>query len=135
MSEKSINKFSDFLSIEMGRSPSSDIVDFEKKGLPLLNGPAEFTDRYPIPVQYSTFGNRFANKNDILFCVRGSTTGRMNIADQKYIIGRGLAAISHKRGGYLNSFVKGLIDYNLKWLIGGTLGSVFPNLTKKQLYD
>ena len=40
-----------------------------------------------------------------------------------------------KGGGYLNSFVKGLIDYNLKWLIGGTLGSVFPNLTKKQLYD
>lgn len=82
MSEKSINKFSDFLSIEMGQSPSSDNVNFEKKGLPLLNGPAEFTDRYPIPVQYSTFGNRFANKNDILFCVRGSTTGRMNIADR-----------------------------------------------------
>ena len=124
-----------FLTIEMGQSPEANFVNKDGMGFPLLNGPAEFTNRYPIPVQYTTDAKRFANKEDILFCVRGSTTGRMNIADQKYAIGRGLAAISHIQGQYLNSFVKGLLDMNLKNLLGGTLGSVFPNLTKDQLFE
>ena len=124
-----------FLNIEMGQSPEAEHVNQDGLGLPLLNGPAEFTDKYPVPVQYTTNAKRFASKADILFCVRGSTTGRMNIADQKYAIGRGLAAISHKKGRHLNSFVKGLIDCNLSNLLGGTLGSVFPNLTKDQLFE
>lgn len=135
MKELQQYKFSDFLKIEMGQSPSSEYVNLEGIGLPLLNGPAEFTNTYPIPIQYSTEGNKIANAKDILFCVRGSTTGRMNIADQQYIIGRGLAAISHKEGKYLNSYVKGLLEYHLKFLIGGTCGSVFPNLTKEQLFN
>jgi type I restriction enzyme, S subunit len=130
-----ISPLSDFLNIEMGQSPEAGFVNKDLNGMPLLNGPAEFTDRYPVPVQYTTNAKRFANKSDILFCVRGSTTGRMNIADRRYAIGRGLAAISHKKGEQLNSFVRGLFDVNLKSLLGGTLGSVFPNLTKDQLFD
>ncbi len=126
---------SSFLNIEMGQSPEAEFVNQDCRGVPLLNGPAEFTDRYPTPVQYTTNPKRFAQKGDILFCVRGSTTGRMNIADQKYAIGRGLAAISHKEGKELNAFAKGIIDNKLKSLLGGTLGSVFPNLTKDQLYN
>jgi len=135
MGLSSLTAFGDFLNIEMGQSPGSISVNQNGTGTPLLNGPAEFTERFPVPVQYTTQGNRFAEKNDILFCVRGSTTGRMNIADQKYAIGRGLAAISHKQGRHLNSFVKGLIELNLTSLLGGTPGSVFPNLTKDQLYQ
>ncbi|WP_236979599.1 restriction endonuclease subunit S [Membranihabitans maritimus] len=124
-----------FLNIEMGQSPKSVYVNNHCDGVPLLNGPAEFTDKYPIPVQYSTRGTRKANKNDILFCVRGSTTGRMNIADQTYFIGRGLASISHKNGCHLNSFVKGLLEIYLNGLLGGKGGSVFPNINKSQLLD
>src|SRR6185312_15654414 len=121
MSKVKIAALSSFLNIEMGQSPEAEFVNQKSTGFPLLNGPAEFTDRYPIPVQYTTNGKRFAEKSDILFCVRGSTTGRMNIADQKYAIGRGLAAISHRNGKHLNSFAKGVIDTNLKNLLGGTL--------------
>lgn len=131
--EKSALK--DFLNIEMGQSPESEFVNQIGQGIPLLNGPAEFTDKFPIPVQYTTNAKRFAKKGDILFCVRGSTTGRLNIADTDYAIGRGLAAISHKEGEKLNSFVRALLDFYLKNLLGGTLGSVFPNLTKDQLYN
>lgn len=130
-----LDYLSNFLEIEMGQSPEAIFVNKNNIGVPLLNGPAEFTEHYPVPVQYTTYGKRFAEKGDILFCVRGSTTGRMNMADQRYAIGRGLAAITHKQGKHLNSFVKALLDLNLRGLLGGTLGSIFPNLTKDQLFD
>ncbi|MFD2555455.1 restriction endonuclease subunit S [Sphingobacterium tabacisoli] len=125
----------DIAQITMGQSPDSKFVSFEKIGLPLLNGPAEFTERYPVPLQYSSQFKRVANLNDILFCVRGSTTGRMNIADQKYAIGRGLASISHRVNPSLTPYIKALIDVNLKKLLGGTSGSVFPNITKDNLLE
>lgn len=121
--------------IIMGQSPESKFVSENLIGLPLLNGPAEFTEKYPIPVQYTSNAKRIAEINSILFCVRGSTTGRMNIADQKYAIGRGLAAIRHKHNESLNIYVKALIELNIKKLLGGTLGSVFPNLTKDNLFN
>lgn len=128
-------KLKDIAKITMGQSPESSFVSSEKIGLPLLNGPAEFTNKFPIPVQYTTDPKRKAIKNDILFCVRGSTTGRMNIADQDYAIGRGLASIRHLNDKSLNIYIKAIIESNLKKLLGGTLGSVFPNLTKDNLFD
>ncbi|MFC0262137.1 restriction endonuclease subunit S [Fontibacter flavus] len=130
-----ILKLQNIAEIVMGQSPEAEFVSSDKIGLPLLNGPAEFTDRYPVPVQFTSLGKRIAEEKDILFCVRGSTTGRMNIADQKYAIGRGLAAIRHKKNPKLNPYVKALIEVNLKKLLGGTLGSVFPNITKDNLFD
>lgn len=126
---------SDIADINMGMSPEAEFVSNEKIGLPLLNGPAEFTDKFPIPIQFTSISRRIAIENDILFCVRGSTTGRMNIADQQYAIGRGLASIRHKKDAKLNIYVKSLIEVNLKKLLGGTSGSVFPNITKDNLFD
>ncbi|MCD8518454.1 MAG: restriction endonuclease subunit S, partial [Flavobacterium sp.] len=128
-------KLIEIAEIIMGQSPESKFVSNEIIGLPLLNGPAEFTDKFPIPIQYTSESKRLSEKYDILFCVRGSTTGRMNIADQKYAIGRGLAAIRHRKGYKLNTYIKAQIEINLKKLLGGTLGSVFPNLTKENLYN
>jgi type I restriction enzyme S subunit len=128
-------RLKDIAEITMGQSPKAAYVSVEEIGLPLLNGPAEFTDRYPIPVQFTSERIRIAQANDILFCVRGSTTGRINIADQKYAVGRGLASIRHKSDSKLNSYIKALIEVNLKKLLGGTLGSVFPNITKDNLFE
>ena len=119
----------------MGQSPEARFVSDDLIGLPLLNGPAEFTEKYPVPVQFTSEAKRIAEQKDILFCVRGSTTGRMNIADRKYAIGRGLASIRHKNDEDLNIYIKALIEVNLKKLLGGTLGSVFPNLTKDNLFN
>lgn len=120
---------SSLANITMGQSPAGEYCGVEIEGLPLLNGPAEFTNSYPIPVQYTSDPKKVCNEGDILFCVRGSTTGRMNWADQKYAIGRGLAAISHKKGQDYNSFLKYLIENNLNALLNNTNGSTFPNLT------
>lgn len=77
----------------MGQSPSSDAYNTEKKGLPFLQGCAEFGDKYPAPVKYCSIPLKVAQKGAVLVSVR-APVGDINIADQDYIIGRGLAAIS-----------------------------------------
>jgi len=66
-------------------------------GIALLNGPTEFGLKNPKAVQFTIDSKRKCRPLDILFCVRGSLTGRMNWADKEYSIGRGLAAILSKR--------------------------------------
>ncbi len=124
---------SDIAEIEMGQSPSGEYCSNDIIGLPLLNGPTEFTINSPIPVQYTSDAKRQSREGDLLFCVRGSTTGKMNWSDQVYAIGRGIAAIRHKRGQNLNRFIKAIIEYNLEELLAGATGSTFPNVSGQDL--
>ncbi|HHW9048607.1 TPA: restriction endonuclease subunit S [Salmonella enterica] len=121
--------FSHIAEIIMGQSPKGEEVNNEGIGLPLLNGPTEFTDRYPVPVQHTAYAKKTSLPGDILFCVRGSTTGRMNYSDQKYCIGRGLAAI-RGRNGYPTPYVKAVLETYLPKLLAAATGSTFPNVSK-----
>ncbi len=78
--------------IIMGQSPNSDAYNTDKKGLPFLQGCAEFGDKYPSPVKYCSIPLKVAPKGSVLVSVR-APVGDINIADQDYIIGRGLSAI------------------------------------------
>ena len=89
-------KLSDIALITMGQSPPGDTYNSENKGIPMLNGPTEFTNYYPIPIQFTTRPTKISKPGDILYCVRGSSTGRMNFSDREYCIGRGLASIRQK---------------------------------------
>ncbi|MFD2907189.1 restriction endonuclease subunit S [Flavobacterium ardleyense] len=124
---------SEIANIKMGQSPQGETCNENGVGIPLLNGPAEFTDFYPVPRQYTTDPKKICQEKEILFCVRGSTTGRMNWSDRSYAIGRGLAAISHKEGQSYNHYLKYLIEYNLNSILNLTSGSTFPNLTNDNL--
>lgn len=127
-------KMSDIAEVVMGQSPKTEDVNREGLGFPLLNGPTEFTSRYPVPVQYTTEGKRFSKAGDILFCVRGSTTGRMNYANQKYAIGRGIAAIRGK-DGYPTPYIRAVIESSLNRLLASATGSTFPNVGRELLSD
>ncbi len=120
--------------IVMGQSPSGDTVS-PHHGFALLNGPTEFGAHHPIPVQYTTDARKFAQPGDLLFCVRGSTTGRMNWADQEYAIGRGVAAIRHRNEPELQPFVRGIIEVELPELLVQATGSTFPNVSARQLAE
>ena len=119
-------------SITMGQSPSGETVSL-RDGVPLLNGPTEFGAYHPHPVQFTTDPRRCAQPGDLLFCVRGSTTGRMNWADQRYAIGRGVAAIRHRENVRLQPFVRAVIEYQLPELLAYATGSTFPNVSGRQL--
>ena len=123
----------DVAELVMGQSPSGDTCNEIGEGIPLLNGPTEFGGNHPTPAQFTTDPRKFAEPGDLLFCVRGSTTGRMNWADQRYAIGRGLAAIRAKRGNDFRHFVRALIDLNLPRLLASATGSTFPNVSRDQI--
>ncbi|MCJ7624965.1 MAG: restriction endonuclease subunit S [Anaerolineaceae bacterium] len=122
----------DIAEIVMGQSPKGKECNNKGLGLPLLNGPTEFTSRSPIPVQFTEAGNKFAEPDDILFCVRGSTTGKMNYADQCYVIGRGIASIRGKNG-YPTPYVRAVLEQNLDRLLASATGSTFPNVGRDLL--
>ena len=122
----------DVAEIVMGQSPPGDSVSADH-GVPLLNGPTEFGAHHPTPEQYTTDPRKLARTGDLLFCVRGSTTGRMNWADQEYAIGRGVAAIRHRDEPALQPFVRGAIEVELPELLTQATGSTFPNISARQL--
>ena len=120
--------------IIMGQSPPGDTVSSDH-GVALLNGPTEFGAHHPTPVQFTTDARKRAHPGDLLFCVRGSTTGRMNWADQEYAIGRGVAAIRHRDEAALQPFVRGVIEGELPELLTQATGSTFPNVSAHQLAE
>jgi type I restriction enzyme, S subunit len=124
---------SDYVQIVMGQSPAGQTCNTIGSGLPLLNGPTEYGPHHPTPVQFTTDARKRALCGDLLFCVRGSTTGRMNWADREYAIGRGIAAIRHKTTRELQPFVRAVIDYSLSNLLAQATGSTFPNVSSDQL--
>ena len=125
---------SDVADTAMGQSPPGNTVS-SVHGLALLNRPTEFGDHHPTPSQYTTDARKFAQPGDLLFCVRGSTTGRMNWEDQKYAIGRGIAAIRHRYEPELQPFVRAVIESELPDLLTQATGSTFPNVSAQQLAD
>jgi type I restriction enzyme S subunit len=79
--------------IVMGQSPPGESYNKNGIGIPLLNGPTEFGPEHPIEQQWTTHPTQLCQRGDILFCVRGATAGRLNVADKEYCLGRGVAAI------------------------------------------
>ncbi len=126
-------RLADACEVIMGQSPPGDSCNDDAVGLPLLNGPTEYGPYHPSPVQFTTDARKRANAGDVLFCVRGSTTGRMNWADQEYAIGRGVAAIRHKTDLTLQPFVRAVIEFGLPTLLAQATGSTFPNVSADQL--
>ena len=133
MSEWREGRLADIADFVMGQSPEGDTCNEKGTGVPLLNGPTEFGIRNPKAVQFTTDPKRYSKLEDILFCVRGSTTGKMNWSDREYAIGRGLAALTHKNGTDYIYYLKALLDYNLDHLLASATGSTFPNVSKEQI--
>jgi type I restriction enzyme S subunit len=59
----------------------------------------------------------------------------MNWADQRYAIGRGLAAIRAKEGTEYRHFVRAVVDANLPRLLASATGSTFPNVSRDQIHE
>ncbi len=117
----------------MGQSPEGSSYNVTGKGVPLLNGPTEFGAINPIPKQWTTEPTKFAEAGDILLCVRGATTGRKNMADQQYCIGRGLAAIRGNSQRALTGYLWFVLDFITATLLEEASGSTFPNLPGEKL--
>ena len=117
--------------ITMGQSPKSIYYNEDGNGLPFHQGVTNFGIRFPSHQKYCTVQNRLAEPGDILFSVR-APVGRINIAPDKIIIGRGLAAI-RSRTDQQNFLFYALKNWFFKEDIMGS-GAIFAAITKKDLH-
>ena len=127
-----MKKLGDAAEVVMGQSPVGTSYNHSGTGAPLINGPTEFTVKYPIKIQWTSQPTKFCKKGDILLCVRGSSTGRMNISNDEYCIGRGVAAIRAKSGAD-TLFITFQVESAVKSILTLTTGSTFPNIDGKSI--
>src|SRR5271166_2273913 len=120
-------------SITMGQSPDGDTYNTRGDGVPLINGPVEFGSgpfHETVRSKFTLKPTKLCKKGDLILCVRGSTTGRMNIAGFDACIGRGVAAIRAKQHQpWINYFIR-LKQQEIYDL--GT-GATFPNVASDML--
>jgi type I restriction enzyme, S subunit len=119
--------------VVMGQSPPGDSYNIKGEGVPLINGPVEFTEGpfgKTVVNQYTTAPTKFCDEGDLLICVRGSTTGRTNIAGFRACIGRGVAAIQPCFEG---TFVRLFIWNARDSIINMGRGIAFPSVSVKQI--
>jgi type I restriction enzyme, S subunit len=118
--------------VVMGQSPVGSSYNKRGIGTALINGPTEFTDKHPIRIQWTSEPTKFCKKGDLLLCVRGSSTGRMNISNDDYCTGRGVAAIRAKSEAD-TSFITFQLDSVVREILALTAGSTFPNIDGKSI--
>lgn len=127
-------RLGELANINMGQSPPGNSYNSIGEGKPLLNGPAEFGEKYPKEKQWTTQPTKIATPGEILFCVRGATAGRMNWADKEYCIGRGIAAISSK-GKVSAEYIYFFLHRMYKYFQSTSSGSTFINIGKESLLN
>lgn len=125
-----VKKLREIADLIMGQSPTSDNYNLENSGLPFHQGVADFGHKYPIDRVYSTAGNKYAESGDLLFSVR-APVGRMNIANKKIILGRGLSAIRHKKGFQSILYLMFAAKFTEKDMIGN--GAIYKSVNKAEL--
>jgi type I restriction enzyme S subunit len=121
--------------IVMGQSPPGATYNKTGEGIPLINGPVEFTEGpfgKTLINQYTTAPTNLCEEGDLLLCVRGSTTGRTNIAGFRACIGRGVAAI---RPIFADHYVRLFIWRLRASIIGMGRGIAFPSVSRKQIEE
>lgn len=116
--------------VVMGQSPESKTYNDNGEGLPFHQGVTGFGFRYPLNEMWCTAGTRFAEEGDILFSVR-APVGRINVAGERIVIGRGLSAMRAKNG--FQSWLLYALKHHFSKedMIG--VGCIFASTTKKEL--
>ena len=114
----------------MGQSPKSEYYNDIGEGLPFHQGVSDFGRRFPTHTKWTTVDKRLAEPGDILFSVR-APVGRINVAPDRLVVGRGLSAI-RALDGFQNFLLMQLKDkFSVEDSMGG--GTIFNAVTKKDM--
>ncbi len=119
-----IGVLEDHCEIIMGQSPKGESYNVLGIGTPLVNGPVEFGEYFTERMKWTTEPTKYSKNNDLIVCVRGSTTGRYVKSDGVYCLGRGVCAL---RGKYSQAFVDQFFKSSLPDFLRYTTGSTFPS--------
>ena len=90
-----VKTISESILITMGQSPPSEFYNESGEGLPFHQGVTDYGFRFPTHRVYCTTEGKIAEPGDVLLSVR-APVGRINVADRRLILGRGLAGLRHR---------------------------------------
>lgn len=120
--------------IIMGQSPPGESYNREGKGIPLLNGAADLTERGIKINQFTTQPTKIAKTGDLIFCIR-ATIGNIQKADKDYCLGRGVAAVRADIKIITNELLFFILENNFGYLERISAGSTIKGIKKDDLED
>lgn len=92
-----VKQLDECMHLTMGQSPPSEFYNESGDGLPFYQGVTDYGFRFPMHRVYCTAQGRIAEPLDVLLSVR-APVGRINVADSRLVLGRGLAGLRHPSG-------------------------------------
>jgi type I restriction enzyme S subunit len=116
-----------------GISPPETTYNDKGLGVELVNGPVEYSKTdfgYTRSLKWTTEPKKFCKKGSLLFCLRGSTTGRMNITHKDLSIGRGVCSINSKGSQWYLIYSMFILRIYIQKQISG---STFPSVVKEDV--
>ncbi len=125
-----VKQLGEMCHVLMGLSPKSEFYNQIGEGLPFHQGVTDFGERFPTDRVYCTVQKRIAEVGDILFSVR-APVGRINVANKKIVIGRGLSAIRSKSGDQVFMLQQLKDKFQTEDTMGS--GTIFNAITKSDL--
>jgi len=128
--EWDIATLEDVATISMGQSPPGSSYNETGRGMPFLQGKAEFGSTCPTHLKYTTMPLRKAQPGSVLISVR-APVGAVNLADRTYCFGRGLAALSMRNGD--NMFLLHVLRHRRAAIEQLGSGSTFKAINKSIL--
>ena len=117
--------------IVMGQSPKGESYNYDKIGLPLINGAADYENGYLKAQKYTSDPKKTCEKNDLIFCIR-ATIGLLVVCDQKYCLGRGVAGITNIDPIY-KEYAFHLIYSSIENFKRAATGSVISGISRKDI--
>ena len=122
----------DVANIVMGQAPPGTSYNERGEGVPFLQGSKEFGIETPISTKRCSEPKKFAEIGDILFSVR-APVGDINVADKRYCIGRGLAAIQCDENKILRRYWFHLLQVLVSRIQQRGQGSTYQAIKKGDL--
>ena len=123
-------KLGEYASFIMGQAPASSDCNTDGVGTPFVKA-GQFGKSVPIIDEWTTNPLKMASSEDVLICVVGATSGKLN-RGVDCAIGRSVAAIRPNREAIRDYIYYGLHPW-IQRLRGGSQGSAIGVITKDML--
>jgi len=117
----------------MGQSPKGASYNTEGKGMPLVNGAADYRNGMLAPETWTSEPTRTCIKDDLVFCSR-ATIGNLTIAEDTFCIGRCISAVRPTDPKATEFLFFGLLN-ELERFKRQAPGSIIKGITRDDLRD
>lgn len=131
--ETTYSKLKELGNIVMGQSPKGESYNFEKVGVPLINGAADYENGYLMAQKYTSMPTKICKKDDFIFCIR-ATIGLLVISDNEYCLGRGVAGITNINNEY-KEYAFHIIYNSIEEFKKLATGSVIVGISRNDIED